>query len=89
MKVVRVGRGDWGVQWPDGVTANGYPSRAAAEREIPRILEAERDDRRTHLLGLLAPSVAPTDEVLAAIDAGTAALEQVAAQYGLLRQGKT
>lgn len=89
MKVVRVRRGDWAIQWPDGVTANGYPSRAAAERDIPHILESERcGRRRMELVDRLVPSIAPTDEVLAAIDAGTVeALEQLAAQYGLLKPG--
>lgn len=84
--VVRVGRGDWGIRFADGVVANGFPTREDAEREIVRGAEwrrkCQRDEAILHAL-TNSPEV-KIGEVLAAFGQGWQAVEQLAAQHGLL-----
>lgn len=93
MKAVRVKRGEWGIQWPDGLVANGFASRDAAEREIARHNEREAEtQRQLNLIGVLTDAAKakrlPWGEFFAAYDAGgREPLEQLAAQYGLLKPG--
>lgn len=89
MEVVRVRRGEWGIRWPSGLTVGGFTSRAAAERNLRETAALQAVmRRRSELVDLLVPSPASGDEVIAAIDAGgVGPLEQLAAQYGLLKPG--
>lgn len=80
--------GHWIVRWHNGWMAS-QPSREEAEAEAARVNERDRARQRIdYLHELCIEADVPRDDRYDAIRLRTAeAFEQLAAQYGLLKQG--